>query len=119
MKLLIDNLPPALRDQQAVLQACMDALARARPVREVILFGSYARGDQRPESDLDLCVVAEDAEDQFAAVAAMRRELWGHEGLFAVSLIPITPARLAEKRALGDYFFATVLREGRRIAAQN
>lgn len=35
------------------------ALRKARAVKAVILFGSYARGEQKPLSDIDLCIVTE------------------------------------------------------------
>jgi hypothetical protein len=35
------------------------------------------------------------------------------------SLIPIAPQRLEEKKAIGDFFFGTVIKEGRLIATQN
>jgi hypothetical protein len=33
------------------------------------------------------------------------------------TLIPVTPQRLEEKKAVGDFFFGAVLREGVLIAA--
>jgi hypothetical protein len=37
----------------------------------------------------------------------------------AFTLIPISPARLAEKQARHDHFFATVLNDGVLIATEN
>ena len=37
----------------------LDTILAIIPGAEVILFGSYARGDQHKYSDLDLCVVAD------------------------------------------------------------
>lgn len=34
----------------------LESLCRARGVRRVLLFGSHARGDARPDSDVDLIV---------------------------------------------------------------
>ena len=35
---------------------------RVVPLKAVYLFGSHARGEARPDSDVDLCLVAEGAE---------------------------------------------------------
>jgi hypothetical protein len=37
----------------------------------------------------------------------------------AFTLVPISAGRLGEKKAIGDFFFATVLREGVLLAAEN
>jgi hypothetical protein len=37
----------------------------------------------------------------------------------AFTLLPITPQRLAEKRARKDHFFATVMEEGVILASEN
>src|SRR4030042_5470332 len=38
------------------------------PIREVILFGSYAKGKQREYSDIDLCVISPKFKDPFDAM---------------------------------------------------
>jgi len=43
---------------QALIRQCVNCLLKAAPARSrVILFGSYARGTARPDSDLDFLVV--------------------------------------------------------------
>lgn len=112
MKVLNENIPPALRHPSTGLAHCLRALGQARPVQRVVLFGPYARGEQRPDSDVDLCIVAEGAEDQLAAARDFRRALRNVRPKPAFTLIPITPARFAEKKAAGDYFFKTIQEEG-------
>ena len=51
----LNNSP--LKDE---LNAIAREITTLLPGAEVILFGSYARGEQRKWSDLDLCVVADD-----------------------------------------------------------
>jgi len=92
---------------------------RVRPLRAVCLFGSHARGDARPDSDVDLCLVAEGAERQLEVAAKFCDAIWDIRPKPAFTLIPITPQRLAAKRAGGDHFFATVLKEGVLLAAQD
>lgn len=45
-----------------------------RPV-QVVVFGSYARGDARPGSDMDLLVVLPEVDNKREAAIAMRRVL--------------------------------------------
>ena len=44
------------KEMLAALAKQKPDLQRAFPVRRLALFGSYARGDQRPESDVDILV---------------------------------------------------------------
>ena len=67
MRLLLENLPPSLAPQRETLARCLNAMNGALPLRAVYLFGSHARGEARPDSDVDLCLVAEGAERQLAA----------------------------------------------------
>ena len=76
MKLLDNNIPQALRGPASGLAECLRAFGRARPIERVVLFGSYARGEQRADSDVDLCIVAEGAENQLAA-ARLSQQLPG------------------------------------------
>jgi hypothetical protein len=57
------------------------------------------------------------AERQLEAARRFRETLWEVWPCPAFTLIPITPARLAEKKAGGDHFFEAVLREGVPLAA--
>lgn len=119
MKLLLDRLPSSLQDRRDTLAKCFLAMDRVRRVRAVILFGSHARGEARPDSDVDLCIVADGAEQQIQTAGEFRRALWPLRPGLAFTLIPITPQRLAEKRTVGDHFFHTVLEEGVQLAAED
>jgi len=119
MKLMLDRLPRSLRREENALRQCLEAFDGAMPVRAVYLFGSHARGEAGADSDVDLCIVSEGAGDQFRAAARLRHVMWDIWPRPSFTLVPITPDRLAEKRACRDHFFTTVLREGVQIAAAN
>ena len=112
VRLLLDNLPPNLQNQREYPARCLEAMNRVAQIREVYLFGSYPRGEARVESDVDLCIVADEADRQLETAAKWRlamRDVWPRP---AFTLIPISPRRSAEKQARRDHFFGTVLDEG-------
>ena len=119
VKLLLDNLPPTLANQRETLAECLRAMHRAVPLRSVYLFGSHARGEARPDSDVDLCLVADSAERQQETLTRLGSGLWDVWPRPPFTLIPITPRRLAEKKAVGDHFFQTVLKEGVLLAEED
>ncbi|MBM3883790.1 MAG: nucleotidyltransferase domain-containing protein [Verrucomicrobia bacterium] len=104
----MENLPPSLTAHRATLTRCLEAMDRTLPLRAVILFGSHARGDARPDSDVDLCLVAEGADRQVATAQRLRWAIWDIRGKPSLTLIPIAPQRLEEKKSTGDFFFRTI-----------
>lgn len=119
MKLRLENLPPALSSQKETLASCILAMDRVAPLRSVLLFGSHARGTAVAGSDIDLCLIADGASRQEETVRRMGAALWDIWPRPAFTLVPITPERLAEKRAAGDHFFQTVLQEGVLLAEED
>src|SRR5438093_1396582 len=97
MKLLFENLPPSLAPKRAGLAQCLEAMNRVMTVRAIYLFGSHARGDARPDSDVDLCIVADGAAKQLEAAQSFSREMRPIPSKPSFTLIPITPDRLTEK----------------------
>ena len=119
VKLRLDNLPASLQSQRQTLAHCFEAMDRVMPLRAVYLFGSHARGEAGPDSDVNLCLVAEGAERQLDAARRFREAMGDVRPCPAFTLLPITPQRLAEKRACKDHFFATVMKEGVILASEN
>ena len=97
MRFLDENVPAGLRDAAAAVQQCLKAFANVVPVRRVILFGSYARGEAGRDSDVDLCIVTEGAGTQRETLRRMRKAVAGVRGKPPLGLLPIGADRLAEK----------------------
>jgi hypothetical protein len=65
-------------------------------LKNVLLFGSWARGDAHPESDIDLLVVLDLVESSWAEHKRMDEILWRHsfENDIVVSALPVSEADL-------------------------
>ena len=93
---------------EAHVQEATKRLVRAfRPVW-VMVFGSYARGNARPGSDMDLLVVLPEVDNKRKAAIAMRRVL---SDLLVPHDVHVTTPEEIERRG---WIMGTLLREALR-----
>ena len=64
--------PPSLADVRQALRQHLPALRREHGVESFAAFGSYVRGDQRPDSDIDLLVTFDDPPGLLASIELER-----------------------------------------------
>ncbi len=76
----------------------------------IILFGSHADGNPKPESDVDLLVVMETSLHNSAQAALIARAIDYHFGL---DLLVRRPQQLAKRLKLGDFFLQEVMARGK------
>lgn len=99
------------RPSTAVPAALLDAIVACFHPRRVILFGSTARGEAGPDSDLDLLVELDDdvpPERMSAHAIEAARKDYPHP----VDIIPYRASVLASRaRAIGSFAYI-VLRDG-------
>ena len=62
--------------------------------RRIILFGSYAYVQPRPESDVDLLVIMETPLKESQQAIEIRRNI---DALFGIDLLVYTPQRIAQR----------------------
>ena len=70
----LSELPLAPRDQETVADV-VAALRGKWPIERAVLFGSKARGDDDPDSDIDLLLITAEELDR-SAEDVMKEEAW-------------------------------------------
>jgi predicted nucleotidyltransferase len=81
---------------------------------KVVLFGSWARGDARPRSDLDILVVEDRSEaPRYERSARYRLALRDVLPDRDIDIVVWTPEEIAEWASVPQAFISTVLREGK------
>lgn len=82
---------------------------------KIILFGSAARGEMGPDSDVDIMVVMPEGTPQRPTAQFLYTQLRGLP--LAVELVVTTPSRLEKYGDSLGLVYRTVLREGRELYA--
>ncbi len=81
--------------------------------RRIVLFGSRARGDARPDSDLDLLIIEDSDLPRYRRPPRYLRAL---VGVFpAKDIVVWTPAEVTAWRDVPNAFITSALREGRTL----
>lgn len=83
----------------------------------VILFGSRARGDARPDSDVDLLIVRASEEPRHRRVLAAYRALRGMG--MPKDILWVTPEEIEEWRPITNHVITRSLREGKVLYDKN
>ena len=94
--------------QEAIDQVVQQIVDGFRP-QKIILFGSYARGEPRPESDVDMLVVMDTPLREVQQAIRICQKI---NYSFGLDLIVHTPKHLADRVKMGDWFLRDVLKEG-------
>jgi predicted nucleotidyltransferase len=105
---------PAINGRKRIPKKVIRNLARQiaeqfKP-EKIILFGSYARANPSPESDVDLLVVMDTKLKEVRQSIEICQKI---EYMFGVDLIVYTPKHLKERVKMGDWFVRDVLKEGK------
>ncbi|HOB21917.1 MAG TPA: nucleotidyltransferase domain-containing protein [Bacillota bacterium] len=101
-------------DLEPILKKLVDKIVAVANPERIILFGSAARGERGPDSDLDVLVVKDgDYKKNRRAAKDIYRNLFGI-GL-PVDVIVVTPAEIEEYRDCPYSIISPALREGREI----
>lgn len=78
---------------------------------KIILFGSYAYGKPKPESDVDLLVVMDTALREKQQRLAISRALSPRP--FPLDVVVRTPRQMQDRIAMGDTFLTEIVTRGK------
>ena len=95
--------------QEAIDEVVRQIAEKFQP-QKIILFGSYARGKPRPESDVDMLVIMETPLKEVEQAIEICQQI---DYKFGLDLIVRTPERLARRLKMGDWFLRDILEEGK------
>jgi len=99
-----------------LLQTIVQRIAEAIQPQTIILFGSWARGEHGPHSDVDILVIQESAQPRPQRYAQVRRLFWGL-GL-PMDILVYTPEEFARYQSVPGSFTHTIAQEGKVLYAQ-
>ena len=94
----------------SLLSETVRRIAERMNPRQVVLFGSRARGEAGPESDFDLLVIADSPEPRYRRSAPLYSLL--ADLPVEIEVVVYTPEEVEEWRGVRQSFVATALREG-------
>lgn len=96
-------------DDNTLKEIVQRILAVGRP-QKIVLFGSRARGEAKPDSDYDLLAIEPSDLPRYKRAARYRRALVGV--CPAKDIVVWTPEEVAEWRNVPNAFITTALKEG-------
>ena len=99
-----------------LLQEVVHRILAVGAPHKIVLFGSQARGDARPDSDLDLLIIEASDRPRYKRSARYLRAL---VGVFpAKDVVVWTPEEVQEWATVPHAFITTTLREGKILYAR-
>jgi predicted nucleotidyltransferase len=110
MTLTAPTIDVRTRIPEEIIRELVSRIALKFKPEQIILFGSYAYGKPRPESDVDLLVVMETQLRETEQALRIRQHV---NPLFGVDILVYTPSRLQQRLTLGDSFLKEITEKGR------
>jgi predicted nucleotidyltransferase len=99
-----------------LLESITNKIVEAIRPRQIILFGSHARSDASPHSDIDLLIVKESDLSRPQRYAQVRRLFWGMG--IPMDILVYTPEEYARYQSVPGSFTHTIAHEGKVLYAE-
>jgi len=96
---------------ESLLEEIVRRILAVSDPEQIILFGSYARGEPGPDSDLDLLVIERGTSAPRQGSVRLRRALRGL--LIPIDVIVATPQQIRRYRNTPGLIYGPAIREGK------
>ncbi|MDR3565417.1 MAG: nucleotidyltransferase domain-containing protein [Negativicutes bacterium] len=107
--LRVPTIPNRTQIPQATIHSLAEQISILFHPQKIILFGSYAYGTPRPQSDVDLLVVMDTQLSELEQAAVICRAI---PYRFGLDLVVYTPQNLAQRLKWGDSFLREIVQRG-------
>jgi predicted nucleotidyltransferase len=109
MSLVAPTVDTRVRIPDEIIQELITRIVSKFQPKRIILFGSYAFGKPRPESDVDLLVIMDTQLRETQQALEIRQHI---NPMFGVDILVYTPSRLEQRLKLGDSFLQEITKKG-------
>lgn len=101
---------------QEKIQKAVDKIVKEYHPEKIILFGSYAWGVPKPDSDVDLFIVKDENKTSLEMMREVNRILLRRE--IAMDILVYTVEQLEKRKKMGDPFLQHILESGKILYAK-
>ncbi|MBI4549120.1 MAG: nucleotidyltransferase domain-containing protein [Ignavibacteriae bacterium] len=98
---------------EKVIQDIVEKLRRDYSPQRIILFGSFAEGNPRRGSDIDLLIIKETSERFIDRWVTVRRILTDPQRKVSLDTFVLTPEEIKQRVDVGDQFIIEILEQGK------
>jgi predicted nucleotidyltransferase len=102
-------------ERRKQIRTVCDAIARKFHPEKIILFGSFAYGKPRPDSDVDLLVVMPFEGSPFRQASLILSHVVSAVGVLPMDLLARTSEQVEERLHIGDSFMREIIERGKII----
>ena len=100
-----------------IISSIVEKISKSCNPEKIVLFGSYAKGAPRYDSDIDLLVVKDSNLRRDERDKEIRKSL--KEIMFPMDIFVYTPKEVDEYSRLPGSFISTIFKEGRVLYERN
>ncbi|MHA1271289.1 MAG: nucleotidyltransferase domain-containing protein [Candidatus Helarchaeota archaeon] len=95
-----------------ILSKVVDTLKRNYKPLKIILFGSYAYGNPKENSDIDILIIKNTVKRRVDRIVLVKKLIYNPNRKIPISPIVYTPDELNERLRIGDDFIQEIIEKG-------